>query len=105
MNKCKCLLIKAKCNASICTHTQTHTHIHIYIFHNRQEEHVRAKKGYGGLALIFKNSMYNMYNIEILDKIKDGIIVTKLTDKCSDYTILLIAVICHLNSLHEEEML
>ncbi len=44
-----------------------------------------------GLAIIFKNSMYNTYNIELLDNIKDGIIVTKLTDKCSNYTILLIA--------------
>ncbi len=63
-------------------------------FHNRQEEHVRAKKGYWCLAIIFKNSMYNMYNIELLDKSKDDIIVTKLTDKCSDYAILLIA--CYL---------
>ena len=58
-------------------------------FHNRSQTNVRARKGYGGVAILFKNDVYQYYDIELLDKSKDGLIAVKLTKKMTGYSFVI----------------
>lgn len=54
-------------------------------FHNRKNTHVRAKKGFGGVAFLFKHSFLLYHTVNVIDKTIDGLIIVKVTRKCSDY--------------------
>ena len=62
--------------------------------YNRQELHVRARKGSGGVGFLIKSWINCEYNIEIVDKCYDGILALKLTSHSTEHTILLFS--CYL---------
>ena len=78
------------------THLTGQQKIHINneyecIPHNRPCRHIRAKRNYGGLCVIFRKHLYLLYHIEVVDKTVDGIMAIKFTHKQSEYCFLLIA--------------
>ena len=58
-------------------------------FNNRKVTHNRAKKGYGGVAILFHNDFLKDFDIELIDKTIDGLIVVKVTKKESSYKFML----------------
>ena len=60
--------------------------------HNRSEQHIRAKKNYGGIAILCKQSVFDNYKVEVVDKEYDGILMINLVDKISGYDILFIGL-------------
>ena len=58
-------------------------------FHNRSETHINARKYYGGVAAIFKLDVYNEYDIDVVDKSVDGLMILRFTHKLTDYAFLL----------------
>ena len=60
--------------------------------HSRCEQHVRARKSYGGLAILCKQKLFDDYDIEVVDKQRDGILILNLVKKHSGYSILFIGV-------------
>lgn len=63
-------------------------------FNNRKEANIRGRKGYGGVAMLFKNEMFDIFNVKLLDKTRDGVIVVRLEHKFTHYTVILIG--CYL---------
>ena len=59
------------------------------ILHNRMEHHVRTRRGFGGVAFLIKTTIFEDYEVIVLDKEYDGICVLKLTNKYTNYTILI----------------
>ena len=73
-------------------------------FNNRKTVHVRAKKGYGGVAVLFRNWILDEYNISLVDKSMNGIIIVNLIHKETSYGILIVG--CYLppeNSLYVKD--
>ena len=64
-------------------------YLFICFFHNRSETHINARKSYGGVAAIFKLDVYNEYDIDVVDKSVDGLMILRFTHKLTDYAFLL----------------
>ena len=58
-------------------------------FNNRKDTHIRAKKGYGGVAMLFHKDLLLSYNVKLIDKSIDGLIIVNITNKFSDHNVLL----------------
>ena len=58
--------------------------------HNRDVKHRYAKRNFGGVGVLIKSWIFNEYDVETLDRSIDGILAIKLTNKHTDYEILLI---------------
>ena len=86
-------------NADICTLIETHLHgeekVSVVNYHcfsyNRVLTHNRAKKRYGGLCVLVKKSLFLRYDVKIVDKTYDGILVLMLTNKVTRYSLLIVA--------------
>jgi len=61
------------------------------ISHNRKK-HVRAKKGSGGVSILIKNTLLDLFNFEIVDKSIDGILAIKFISKYYCYHFYVLAV-------------
>ena len=83
----------------ICTLVETHLRddesVNVYGYktfsHNRIIRNRKAKRNFGGLCILVKESLSIRYNINIYDKSFDGILVLKLQDKVSNYSFAIIA--------------
>ena len=62
----------------------------VLFFNNRTERHVNANKDYGGVAILFHNTVHNLYDISLVDKSYDGVIIVNLVHKVTAYNILMI---------------
>ena len=60
--------------------------------HNRQITHINAPKGSGGVGIFVRNSIYEEYEISIVDKSFDGILGILLTSKQTGYKIVIFSV-------------
>ena len=54
--------------------------------HCRNIKHIRSKLTYGGIGLFIKESLFDTYNISVLDKSYEGILCLLLRDKISEFT-------------------
>ena len=75
-------------------------------FHNRKTLHVRAKKRYGGVAVLCWNWILDEHNVSLVDKSMDGIMIVNLIHKETSYHILIVG--CYLppeNSLYGRDAL
>ena len=61
---------------------------------NRTLQHRRAPHAFGGVGFLIKNSVPRDYNLGIFDKIFGGIFGIKLTNKCTDMSIIIF--VCYL---------
>ncbi len=64
------------------------------IHHNRQEKHVKARKGSGGVAVLVKESVFRDFDVSVIDKAIDGLLVLKFVNLSTDFTFVLFA--CYL---------
>ena len=55
---------------------------------NRSKQHIRARKGFGGVGIFIKNSLYAKYQVNVEFKDYDDMIGILLTDKNSGYCFL-----------------
>ena len=53
------------------------------ILHNRTKIKKRSKKGYGGVGIFIKNTLYNQFQISIIDQEREDILGMRLNDKIS----------------------
>ena len=61
-----------------------------WIGNNRQNLHINAPKGSGGVGLLIKADISKSFNVSILDKSFDGnILGVKFSDKVSDFTFII----------------
>ena len=58
-------------------------------FHNRQSNHIRARKSYGGVAILFDYDFMTNYHVELVDKSYDGLLLVKCEHKLSAHTIII----------------
>ena len=63
-------------------------------FNNRKESNIRARKGYGGVAILFRSEVYKFYNVKLIDRSFDGIIAVELCNKVTHFSIIVIG--CYL---------
>ncbi len=52
-----------------------------WIVHNRATMNIQAPKTFGGSGLLFKIALYDTYNVQVLDKSHDGILIVCFQDK------------------------
>ena len=52
-----------------------------FFSHNRQDLHIRARSGLGGVGVFVKNSILQTHAVSILDKSLDGILWVRLDNK------------------------
>ena len=57
---------------------------------NRQEVHINANKGSGGVATYIRSTLLNDFEVSIVDKSRDDILIMSLTNKTSKYSFLVI---------------
>ena len=62
--------------------------------YNRTFVHVRARKGSGGTGILVKNSLFNVFDINVIDKTFDGIIGIRIVDKISEHSFVIFS--CYL---------
>ena len=84
---------------SICeTHLESDTKIKIddYVCydHNRQMRNARLRRTFGGVQVLIHNRILSLYDVNIIDKSRDGILCLKLSCKMSDFSCMLIS--CYL---------
>ena len=60
--------------------------------HNRENRHVNARRNFGGIAVLFKNSFICEYDITVIDKSIDGVLVFKFTHIDTMHNVLFIAM-------------
>ena len=56
-----------------------------WIGHCRPTRHVNAKMTHGGVGIFIKDTLYTTYNISILDRSFDGILVLLFKHKITEY--------------------
>jgi hypothetical protein len=61
---------------------------------NRTALHKRAKRGSGGIGLFIKNNLFDNWDVNVINKSYDGIMVTQLSHKHSGYIIVIVS--CYL---------
>ena len=61
-------------------------------FHNRKRVNNRAKKGFGGVAIFIKNTLYKQFDIDIIDEQREDILGIRLEDKTSGKDIIIYSV-------------
>ena len=67
-------------------HDQTLDLQHYYFYgHNRNQLHVNARSGSGGVCLLLRKNLLEKFNVFVLDKSYDGILWVSFNDKISDY--------------------
>ena len=62
--------------------------------HNRAQRHFNARRSYGGIAVLFKCSLFTDFVITEIDRSYDGILIFSIMHKITTYKILFIA--CYL---------
>ena len=60
--------------------------------HRRRTVNRRAVKGFGGVGVLVANHLFPLYDIEITDKSIDGILALSLSNKVTNYKLMLITV-------------
>ena len=58
--------------------------------HNRQQQHIRAQRGSGGVGFLIKTWINSDYDITVIDKSYEGILSLKLMHRATEHSILLI---------------
>ena len=64
---------------------------HFYA-HNRQHTHINAPKGSGGVGIFVRNSLFDVFEVNIIDQSYDGILGVLLKSKQTEYEIVIYAV-------------
>ena len=59
------------------------------IYHNRQEKHVKARQGSSVVAVLVKESVLRDFDVSIIDKAIDGLLVLTLVNLSTDFTLVL----------------
>ena len=62
--------------------------------HNRHLRNIRSSRTFGGLAVLVKMHILDLFDVSVIDKSIDGLYILKFFAKDSDYTFILIA--CYL---------
>ena len=65
-----------------------------WIGHNRANLHRKARVGSGGVGLLYKKELSNVYHVSVLNNSYEGILWTKFTQKNSEFTFLV--CVCYL---------
>ncbi len=65
-----------------------------YYGNNRSKTHKKAKRGSGGVGILVKDTLVNEYDIEILDKSREGILWLKLSSLSTNHSLCICA--CYL---------
>ncbi len=58
--------------------------------YNRQQQHVRVNKGSGGVGILVKRRIAEEYDIKIVDREIDGLLMLKFTHKVTLYSLLMV---------------
>ena len=61
---------------------------------NRQNIHVNARRGSGGVGFLVKETLHDTYSISLIDKSVEGVIGIQLSDKITNFCIVVIC--CYL---------
>lgn len=56
---------------------------YVWFGYNRQAQHVRANRSSGGVGIFIKNSVMQEYQVLVVDREVDGILILKLEHKVS----------------------
>lgn len=64
---------------------------YVWFGHNRKNIHVNANKGSGGVGILLKSWICDEYEVETVDKSREGILVLKLTNRDSGFSVLTLA--------------
>ncbi len=56
---------------------------------NRKFKHKNSRITHCGIGMFFKQSMYNTYNISVVDRTFDGIMCLKFNNKNTDFSMLI----------------
>ena len=64
-------------------------HGYTWFSNNRTELHVRAKSGSGGCGIFVKNTIFEVFTVDIVDCSKEGILAIKCTNKFTDFCFVL----------------
>ena len=56
-----------------------------WIGHCREKRHIKSKRTHGGVGVFIKKSLYEIYNISIIDNSYEGILGILFKDKVSEY--------------------
>ena len=62
---------------------------YISFVHNRSAKHKKAPYNKGGVAILVKDSLLDIFHVKVVDMAIDGIIGIELTSKSSEFTIVL----------------
>ena len=60
--------------------------------HNRTKVNENAKRGYGGVGIFIKNTLYDNFSIEVIDDEKEDILGIKLEDKTTGKELIIYSV-------------
>ena len=60
--------------------------MYVWCGQNRKQIHIRVKKGSGGVGFLIKQSLYDEYDISIIDDEHEGILWLKFSPKFDDGT-------------------
>ena len=61
-------------------------------FHNRSKVNKRAKKGFGGVGIFIKNTVYEQFEISFIDQERDDILGMRMKDRISEKDIIIYSV-------------
>ena len=56
-----------------------------WVGHCRKKRHIKSKKTHGGVGIFIKKSLYETYNISVIDNSYEGILGILLKDKITEY--------------------
>ena len=63
-----------------------------FLWHNRQHTHINAPKGSGGVGIFVRNSLFDLFEINVVDRTYDGILGILLKSKLTDHDIVIYTV-------------
>ena len=62
---------------------------YVWFGHNRPNIHVNAIRGSGGVGVLIKSSLFTVFNVKVIDKSLDGVLVLKLSLIESEFSVTL----------------
>lgn len=62
--------------------------------HSRVNKHVNASIVHGGVGLLVKKDMIRLFDIDILDKSRDGLLTVRMKNKHSEFSFVIFIVYC-----------
>ena len=67
---------------------------YVWLGHNRKNTHIKAKKGSGGVGVFLKQSLFQSYDVNMIDNDKEGILWLKFSPKGNETEFL--CCVCYL---------